>query len=300
VDHSGANRRYYLSVLSYIQNNPRCGISVSQSSLGEFIDKGVPDGTDVLSYQTFPSQYNTKKFNWASINKADTIFHGFIGKKLLVDCHDSGDVDAYERMVSGIVLPRIKCFPSHRLLKNDNVNIVLCSTVSAAPGVFQDKYNRIIPISCKFGEHPNGFYGHPIRDIVRTYLRESFYNLTNFDWVIGKQQYFNELRWTNIVVGAPGWGEYNTSYWMALKSGALLFAHRTLNDIKLFPHSDLIDGEDYVSYDLYNFKRKLQRLLDNPDEIERIRNNGRMKCLAGLNYEKSADQLVNYLKGEIK
>ena len=293
VDHSGANKKYYLAVLSYINKEKSYGVNVTQSSLGEFIDKGAPEGTDVLSYQTFPDEYNPKKFNPQVIEKSDLQFHLFRGRKLLVDTHDNGDKDAFSRMVSGIVLPRVKCFPSKWYLKNHIV--VLISTASTHPGVYPDKLFRDITISCKFGKNKEGFYDHPIREIVQRYLDESF--LVDCEWVDGIGKYMAELRRTKIVIGAPGWGAHNASYWGAMKAGALLFAHRTLNDIKLFPHSDLIDGEDYISYDLFNFKRKLDRIFHQPEEIERIRKNGRRKFEEGLNYQKSADQLVNFLKG---
>ena len=294
VHHSGANTKYYMDMLSYIDKEKSYGVTVTKSPLNEFIDKGPPEGTDVLSYQTFPDEFNPKKFNPKVIEKSDLRFHTFRGRKILVDTHDSGDQDAYDRMLYGIVAPRVKCFPSERYLRR--FNVIMLSTVSANPGVFPDECERDITISCKFGRHHYGFYGHTIRESVTKYLEQSFAEYTNFEWM-PKKEYFEELKRTKIVIGAPGWGEYNGSYWGALKAGALLFAHRTLNDIKLFPHSDLIDGDDYVSYDLYNFKIKLDRILHCPDEIERIRNNGREKFNQGLNYKKSADQLVKYLRG---
>lgn len=298
VYHTGANQKYYLAVLDYVNREKSYGVTVSKSSLSEFINDGTPQGTNVLSYQTFPDDSNLKKFNKKVIERSDLQFHEFTGRKILVDTHDSGDQDAYSRMVYGIVAPRVKCFPSKWYL--ENFNVVLLSTVSANPGVFPDRYPRTIHISCKFGAKLEGFYNHTVRETVKDYLRESFYGFTDFNWAAGRDAYARELQWTKIVVGAPGWGEYNHSYWGAMQAGALLFAHCSLNDIKLFPHSDLVDGDDFVSYNLYNFKIKLQRLLDRPDEIERIRKNGREKFKQGLNHKKSADQLVNHLKGESK
>lgn len=298
VDHSGANRKYYLAILAYINRHPEYDINITTASLSEFIEKGVPNGTDVLSYQTFPDERNEKKFNPSIIYKSDCVFHSFAGKKILVDVHDCGDNDSFTRIFAGKEMPRVKCFPSTWFL--ENYNVILCSTVSANPGVFPDKYERNIQISCKFGQKCYGFYGHTIRETVLMYLRTWFNELTNFDWVSPKSKYFEELLWTKIVIGAPGWGRYNGSYWGAIKAGALLFAHCSLNDIKLFPHVDLVDGDDYISYDLFNFKTKLKRLLFHPEEIERIRNNGRQKFKDGLDYKKSADQFVSYLKGEVK
>jgi hypothetical protein len=297
VYHSGANKKYYTTVLGYI-NNHDYDISVNMSPLGEFIEKGVLDNTDVLSYQTFPDEFNTRKFNPKVIDKSDSIFNTFKGFKILSDAHDCGDKDAYTRMPKGKEIPRVKCFPTKWFLKN--YNVILTSTVSADPKTFYDKFNRDIIISCKFGHKDNGYYGHVIRKSVVSYLQESFNDITDFEWMPIKSEYFKQLQKTMIVIGAPGWGRYNGSYWGAMQAGAMLFAYTALNDIKLFPHTDLVDGDDFVSYDMFNFKTKLNRILNNPDEINRIRNNGRFKFAKGLDYKKSADQLVQFLKGEIK
>lgn len=296
VYHSGANTKYYIAVLGYIHKEKSYGITVSKSSLGEFIDNSTPEGTDVLSYQTFPDEYNYRKFSPQVISKSDFQFHAFKGRKILVDTHDCGDKDAFSRMANGKDISRVKCYPTSWFLKN--YNVVLVSSVSANPGVFEDKYNRTISVSCKFGKKEDRFYGHTIRESVVKYLLESFSSCTNFTWVENKKEYFEELKWTQIVIGAPGWGRHNASYWGALKAGAMLFAHRSLNDVKLFPHADLIDGDDYVSYDLFNFETKLMRILDDSNEIDRIRKNGRQKFAEGLNYKKSADQFVKFLKDE--
>ena len=296
VDHTGANRWYYLSVLRYIKEHPSYGVTVTTSSLANFIHAGVPDGTDVLSYQTFPDESTRKKFNPASIKAADLHFHSFKGQKILVDVHDSGDEDAFSRMASSHIIPKVKSYPTKWFLKSNNV--ILVTAPSVRVGVFPDMFERTINISCKFGPKGDWFYGHPIRAIVARYLEESFRKETDFEWVSIKNDYFKELQRTRIVVGAPGWGRHTASYWAALKVGALLFAHRSLNEIQLFPHSRLVDGHDYVSYDLFDFKAKLYRILHDEKEFDRIRNNGREKFKQGLNYEKSADQLTKFLKGE--
>ena len=295
VDHTGASRKYYLAVLKYIQRHPALyGVEVEIISLSEFINKGTPPFTDVLSYQTFPDEWNEKKFNYKTIYQADARFHVFSGTKILVDVHDNGDCDAFTRMYAGRELPRVKCFPSKWFL--ENYNVILLSTVSANPGVILDNVYRDIEISCKFGKKQRGYYDHTIRESVEQHLQETTYDV-DYDWVEGKSKYFEELERTLIVIGAPGWGAHNASYWGAMKAGALLFAHRTLNDIKLFPHSDLIEDVDYVSYDLFNFKAKLRRVINDRKEIDFIRNNGRRKFEMGLNFRKSANQLVDYLKG---
>ena len=294
VFHSGANTKYYIAILDYINRSKSNGITVSKSSLGEFIESGPPDGTDVLSYQTYPDEHNRRKFNPEVVYKADNKFYDFGGQKILIDTHDCGDNDAFSRMYAGRDIPRIKCYPTAWFLKN--FNVVMVSSVSANPGVFKDVHKRRIHVSCKFGNHNEDYYNHTIRDSVVKYLMESFSCYMDFDWK-SKIDYFNELQRTKIVVGAPGWGRHNASYWGAFKAGAMLFAHRSLGDIKLFPHANLVDGDDYISYDLFNFKTKLRRIIDDPAEQDRVRNNGRRKFAVGLNRKKSANQLIKFLKG---
>ena len=296
VDHSGANRYYYLLVLKHIKENPSYGVTVTTSNLSDFIREGVPAGTDVISYQTFPDENNSKKYNPKVIEQSDRRFHAFKGQKILVDTHDCGDEDAFSRMASSHILPKVKSYPTKFFLKGNNV--ILVSAPSTKEGVLPDEFKRTINVSCKFGKKRDWYYGHPIRAIVTRYLEESFSEETDFEWVNSKDEYYQELRRTRIVVGAPGWGRYNGSYWGALKAGALLFAHRSLNEIQMFPHARLVDGHDYVSYDLFDFKTKLYRILHDEKEFDRIRNNGREKFKQGLNYEKSADQLTKFLKGE--
>ena len=161
VDHTGANRKYYLAVLNYINRRESYGISVEIAPMSEFIIKGVPKGTDVLSYQTFPDESNTGKFNQAVISKADFQFHSFEGKKIIIDTNDCGDNDGFSRMPFSREMPRVKCYPTKWFLKN--YNVVMISGVSGNPGIIPDEEERIIPISCKFGGKVPRYYGHTIR-----------------------------------------------------------------------------------------------------------------------------------------
>lgn len=294
VYHTGANNTYFLRVLNAL--NATDEIELSKEGLYEFYLNGVPHGIDVITYQTFPDQYNNK-FNKGLIDKTDKVFNSFRGLKILVCSHDCGDIDSFERFPDSKTLPRVKCFPTEWFV--NNYNVVLLSTVSSYRDIHDDEFDREVIISCNFGKKHNGFYRHNIRETVTNYLEGTYLDFVSFGWVSGKEKYVRSLKKALIVIGAPGWGRYNGSYSGALRAGALLFAHRSLNDIQFLPHAELIDGEDYVSYDLFNFKIKLQRLLDSPKEIDRIRKNGRRKWQKGFNIDKSAEQFFNYLKGAL-
>jgi len=292
VYHTGANVKYFDFVLRHMKEY---NVSVTKQKLNNFCSTL---NTDVLVYQTFPDQYN-KKFNKALSIMTDKLFDSFSGLKILLCTHDCGDIDSYSRMANSKELPRIKCFPTQWFL--DNYNVILVSSFSVNNlETYPDTFDRDIQISCKFGDRGLEFYHHKIRNSVVENLKKYFYNMTDFEWVVGKLNYIDHLKRVQIAIGAPGWGRYNGTYSGALRTGALLFAHRSLNDIKYLPHDNLIDGEDFISYDLFNFKIKLERLLNAPDEIERIRNNGREKFKIGYDPKKSADQFFSYLKKELK
>jgi len=295
--HTGANRHYISKVLFLMDESDDYDVQVARISLNDFIESGVPKGTDVLLYQTFPDEHNRGKFNPRLIGASDWLFREFGGLKILACTHDSGDADSFSRFIDSKSLPRIKCFPSKMFMSK--YNVILLSTFSTHTNeeVYPDLYERNIIISCKFGRKK---YHHRIRECVEETLKNHFADLTDFTWVENKREYLIELQRTLITVGAPGWGRHNASYAGALKAGSLLFAHRTLNDCYFLPHGSLVDGEDYISYDLYNLKVKLQSILDNPKEIERVRKNGRRAFQRGYNYKKSADLFYNYLKREIK
>lgn len=292
VYHTGANIGYYHRVLDIIQN--KYPINCTLIRLDEYVKQGNPF-TDVLSYQTFPDEHHKGKFNPNLVKLGDKLFQQFTGHKILFDANDSGEVDSFSRFKEPKELPRIKTCPSKWFL--DHYNVILPTSFAATDyRTWPDEFERTIKISCTFGNYS---YFHKIRESVVEQLNAFFPGQINFKWVVRKE-FINELRHTLIAISAPGWGHCSSSAQYILQAGALLFTHTALNDIKYLPHADLIDGEDFVSYDLYNFKFKLQRLLDSPEEIERIRNNGREKIKKGYDLKKSADAFYEYLSGVLK
>ena len=61
-------------------------------------------------------------------------------------------------------------------------------------------------------------------------------------------------------------------------------------------HEDLIDGEDFISFNLENLHEKLDYIYDNRDEIDKIRFNGKLKLHKGFDVEKSAKILYEKIK----
>lgn len=289
IYHTGANNKYFIDVLR--------GMSASiYFDRLDFYSRNGNRNVDILTYQTFPDENIPGKFNPKLVEQTDKLFNEFQGLKILVDSHDNGDRDAFSRFDAGI--PRVKCFPSHRFERD--YNVVLRSTFSVKDTtIFPDEFVRDIRISCKFGKHK---YHHTIREGVSRQLgsHTPFFNLTSWGWEDGRDALVDSLRRTMISVCAPGHGQYSGAYQCTLRAGALLFAHRCLNDIHYLPHYDLKDGTDFVSYDLFNFPDELKRLINDPAHIHNVRMSGQLAFMKGYNVEQSADQFYNYLEEQLK
>ncbi len=298
IYHTGANIGYYHRVLSTLMSEKN--VTIELIPLNDYLKVGNSGNIDVLSYQTFPDEKLNTKFNPNLVRMTDKLFHGFKGLKIIFDAQDCSDADAFSRFPDSKELPRVKSFPSKWFLEEYNV-IMIAGIAATDIRTFPDGPKRDIEISCKFGGATGKYYFHRIRESVIEQLKLFFPKRVDFKQTEGnRKMYTEELRRTLISIGAPGWGAFSGSYQCALRAGALLFAHRTINDIQYLAHADLVDGEDYISYDLYNFHRKLKRLLDNPEEIERVRKNGREKFDMGFNYSKSVDILHTFIKENLE
>lgn len=293
VKHTGVNNGYFLQVLSELWEE--YDIELVVSKLNQYIEHGNIEA-DVLTYQTFPDESFEKKHNSELVKKTDKLFREFSGLKILVDSHDNGDRDAFSRFKDSKTLPRIKSFPSRRFI--NEYNVVMKSTFDANnPEVAGDQHKRDIIIGCKLGRMQ---YEHNIRDGVMERLGTDFGILTDFGWEPGEEAFIDSLKRTLISVACPGWGQHSNTFRSSLQTGALLFCHNSFNDIQYMPHYDLVDGHDFVSYNLFNFSDKLQRLLDNPKEIEYVRCCGRESFIEGYDVKRSTEQFYEYLKRELK
>jgi hypothetical protein len=99
-----------------------------------------------------------------------------------------------------------------------------------------------------------------------------------------------------ISVSCPGYGDISGATYYTLQAGACLLVHEHFNRIKLLPHVDLIDGEDYVSFNVDTFEKKLRELLDNPERTRLIGRSGQAKMGPGLDVNRSCRELFQKLK----
>lgn len=291
--HTGANKQYFEKVLYKLAKDRKIELRVT--GIGEYLHEGNQD-EDVLCYQTFPDEFQPAKHNPNLVQQTDKLFQVFPGHKILVDAHDNGEVDSFSRFADSQELPRVKCFPSQRF--ESQFNVILLSTISIKdPDTIGDNFERTVKISCKFGVRE---YNHTVRDSVVMQLNKFFPGQADHSWLDGRAAYEEDMRRTLIAIGAPGWGQYSATHQLALRTGALLFAYDSFNDLQYLPHVLLKDGVNFISYNLFNFRHKLQWLLDNPETVERVRKNGRNAFKRGYNIKKSADLFYDYLKKVIK
>jgi len=306
VRHTGANTKYVEAVLFYLHDEFKVDVFVTR--LDEYARIGnVP--SDVLLYHTYAEERVEGKFNPSLVEKTDKLFREFAGLKILVCTHDNGNTDSFPRFEDGKELPRIKCFPTERFSRDFNVVMVSTASIESHPDIpfpgvkmFSDLPRRDIMINCKLGnsEPYSRYYPHNIRSYVVQNLQKHFIEHVDFGWCDGRGAYTHSLRMSQIAVGAPGFGQYSATHQLSLRTGTLLFAHTCFKDIEYLPWYDLQDGEDFVSYDQFNFVDKLRWLINEPDRIEHIRHNGRRAFGVGYDPQKSAHHFLLYLEKELR
>lgn len=287
--HAGANCQYFETMLKHLRERDDFSYDIIRPL---DIEKTDFSKYDVLVYQTFPDDMNRKKYNPASIWDLDgLVWHRFGGLKILLDSFDMGDRNGYKRF--GIEWPRIKHVPSYEYLKRFNVISILCTTgwIQKPLTVIPVEIPRIIPIHCAFTV---GVYPHKVRENIMDRLRCDYCPITSFRR-IPVEKYNEFLRGVKISVVATGFGETSGSAYSALRAGTLLFVHENIQKVKLFPFVDLVNGEDYVSFNEKNFTGKLDWILKDYDRRDRIRLSGQRKFMKGFNVERSATEFLKYL-----
>ena len=297
----GCNISYLSNVLYILHNEQK--IDLTYCTLDEYVklDISFQDPYDVLIYQTFPHENHPNKWNTNLIKKSDALFKSFKGHKILFDSHNSSSVNAFSRF--GNSYPRIKAHPTKDYC--NEFNVILTTAFTFRDDNYRNKQipfdtNRNYDISycVSYGYNPiyaqgisKNFAKIQLREQVRDILKNTNYNV-DMGWHDDYQSYIKSVL---ISVCAPGWCEGSLRHLETLNVGALMLAHECINDCKLVPNTDLIEGEDYISFNLDNLSEKLDYLMNNRKEIDRIRLNGQKKFIESYNYNTTSNKLFNYL-----
>jgi hypothetical protein len=241
------------------------------------------DQFDVLIYQTFPAM-GSPKFPRQIAKVTDKKFYSFKKLKILFDANDSSGSDGFSRFKDKTT-PRIKNAPNKSFLQDYNIILETTFPVKVMTPVL---VKRTVPISYVVS---TDIYHHKIREDTKRIL-ESYKVKTDMTWKKGYRTYLNSVL---ISVAVPGYGEVTFRHLESLNAGCLLLSHECLNEIKLLPHADLVDGQDYVSFNLQNLTEKLDYLFGNLELLEKIRKSGQQKFFEGFSYHKSAKKLLGEL-----
>ena len=246
------------------------------------------DGFDFLVYQTFPDESHRHKFNRNLVMRGDKKFEEFRGKKILLDSLDASNDNGFKRF--GDKYPRIKHMAGEEHGNKFNVILNLPSyhRTTLFPSLKRD-------VLVHYAQSISNRYPHTIRQEVLKVLKESFSKETSFER-IEYPKYGTFLGRVLISVSTPGFGHTSDTAYLSMQAGACLFAHEWITKITVFPHAALVDGEDYVLFNLENMREKLRGLLQDPERAVRIGLSGRGKFIVGLDLDKSCNQMYAKLK----
>ena len=240
-------------------------------------------GYDALIYNTFPDETHTHKFRRDLVSITDAKFKAFKGRKILLDSHDDGLADGFTRLPG---IERIKLTPPSGQEAPGNV---LPITFAVGYDAINPQLARSVPLA--YCANLTGY-----RHNIRQQVFEALVPFKPYTKRLPYPEYISLLQKTSIAVVAPGWGKACIGHLEALACGALLFAHESVQDIKLLPYADLVDGRDYISYNLDNIYEKLATALDgNPSRTAKIRKSGAKAFLSGYDPGRTAVDLVYLL-----
>ena len=309
------------------QLNKSYNIKYDSISLSEYKSQGssLQKNYDILIYQTFPHQNHKQKWDTRTIDITDNLFDKFNGLKIFHDSHDSGRVDAFSRFNNSSI-PRIKAWPSYDYINKFKPILTTMGGVGQLREQLKpylnsvkidkflewektwpnDKTNMGISYIVSYGYHEtwgadyptyisqapeNKFIRENTRDILQSYKKSP----VDMKWK-SQSNFHKHLKDTLVSITVPGWGEGCLRQYEGPLYGCLNLMHESIADIKLLAHSDLIDGEDFISFTLDSLEERLDYIFNNKEEINKIRFNGKLKLHQGFNLNKSAEQLHNFIK----
>lgn len=209
--------------------------------------------------------------------------------KLLFDSHDSGTIDKYPHLTP-YGIPRIKNTPHKSIIASQNV---VMSTTFPIKCIKSKSTRRHIDIS--FRTQLRNKARRTIRKLLIDYKKSGIVKHLRFKKDVRYPDYLTKVL---ISVNAPGNGEACIRHLLTLQAGACMLAHESINGIKLLPNADLVEGEDYISFNLskIDLQTKLDWLLSHPNKLRQISENGKEKFITGYSVKLTADKLLHILR----
>ena len=320
VSHRSACNKYFHIIMSKLKKYSEYDINII--TLSNYLKRDY-DNFDIIIYQTWPDDKMYKilgskyipitdpdlyknrrvgvyyKFPLDLIEKTDKKFlKSKIKHKILFDAYDEGNMNAFSRFenkkyiwkdkktmrnllekIDVITIPRIKNSPHCDYLKKYNVIQGI-----TFPTLYRKVAIDFAKVRTNFGHYYASLAAHPIRKKVFNILKK--YNGTKvcID-KIPRDKYDNFLLDTKVSIAVPGCGALTFRHLDSLSNGCLLLAYENIQNYQILPNLKLIDGQDYLTFNLDNLHDKLKYIEENPDEIDKIRINGHKKFIIGYNID---------------
>ncbi len=266
---------------------------------------------DIVIYATFCDETAPQFAKTIDIiPQTDEKFLNFKRTKILFDSHDHGNLDSFPRFAALIPhsytsIPRIKTAPHQDYLQK--YNVVLATTYPLGLNPLSPSYYywgnwtiaykntlRDIDISYRVNidlkEDKQG-YRRSMREKILELVKD--YQVSRLDFTIDTEyipkdpNYKSYLSRVLISVCPPGHGPGTFRHLESLNARNLMFSHDSIDPIKLLPHADLIEGEDYISFNFDNFAEKLDYLLGHRQQIGEIAKRGYNKFQKGYSIKRS-------------
>jgi len=257
--------------------------SIDVITLDEYLNSDQSQ-YNVLIYNTFANDKHRYKFDRKLTSACDDKFKQFTGFKILFDNHDDGAKDGFERLAD-CTIPRIKANPDYRVI--EKFNVIMTIPFVAYPIYCEPQNERNCQILCSM--RTEGM--PPTRQAVKDRIKQ-FNPLTD---KLSPRLHAERLCRTLINIVPTGNGSSSRTHTDTLSAGALLLAEEGIENIKLLPNIDLIENEHFVTFNLDSITNKLETLLNDRKEIDRIRENGHRAFIEGYNMINTSNQLFKYL-----
>lgn len=296
-DTNSCNTPYLLYCLYYLKK--LFLVNFTEVEIGDYLEINQSP-YDVVVYATFPDE-EAPQFNKfrAIIPQTDEKFLKFERIKILFDTHANGSTNGFPRL-NDCFLPRIKTAPHQAIIQKLNIIFPFTYPIGMYPRspayhyvgrfpIFAKTISKNFEISYRVNLGEQDSQRRQIRQAILDKLMQSSRSQSvDTNYQLKDISYSDYLAQVLISVCPPGHGAGTFRHLETLKAKSLMFSHDSIDDIQLLPNAKLIEGEDYISFNLDNLAERLDQLFADRENIQRIAQRGYQKFTQGYSVPRSA------------